>query len=298
MTTSCASVFRTTAFAREGTNARVTWTTAPGRAYVVQRAPFSPGLFLTNFQVVSPFIPWTGAAAGVTNYLVPGGAAGPSSAYRVQAFLPPAVAADDASQAAYGAGWSVGGNGGLGFGAWVLNLTGPGSGSSGNINTGSAKSWGMRAGGGKDAEAIRPFTLPLAVGSTFSIDMDNGTVSLANENPGGFGPGKVGFSLRSGNTVRFELFISGTALNYSIDDGAGPHSTGIPFTDGGLRVALTVTGAGDTYSATVTRNGGAPMTFNGPLRIGSSIDNVRLYNRYAGSAVARELYFNSLGILP
>ena len=143
---------------------------------------------------------------------------------------------------------------------------------------------------------MRTFNLPLAVYGTFSINMDNGSVNLANENPDGFGPGRVGFSLRSGNTVRFELSYVGTDLNYSINDDLGQRSSGIPVTDGGLFLAFTVTGAGDSYSATITRNGDAPVTFTGTLEQGGSIDNVRLYNRYAGSAASRILYFNRLQI--
>ncbi len=224
----------------------------------------------------------------------------------------PLSATDDASQAAYTEGWNVGQNGGRGFGPWALNLSGPGSGgffagdssfnggngTSGNINTTGAKSWGMFAAAGKDAEAIRPFSAPLAVGSTITIDMDNGTVSLANENPGGFGPGRVGLSLRSGATVRFELFYAGADLNYSINDSQGAHSSGVPFTDGGLRFVLTVTGTGNTYFAIITRNGSAPITFTGTLQGSGPIDNVRLYDRFAGAISARQLFFNRLQISP
>src|SRR4051812_16066646 len=95
------------------------------------------------------------------------------------------IAADDASQPAYQDGWSAGDNGGFGFGAWTFlnqafigssTSNGPG-GTSPGIDT-AGESFGLLSNAGTPAlaQALRPFNTVIAVGQTFSMDFDNGTV--------------------------------------------------------------------------------------------------------------------------
>src|ERR1019366_2717226 len=110
-----------------------------------------------------------------------------------------------------------------------------GSGNSGNIDTTANKSWGLYANGGNIAEAVRPFSAPLVAGNTFKIDMDNGTVNTPAQNGGAIGPGRVGFTLRSGLTNCLTFYFIGDDSQYRIDDGASTgFGTGIAYTDGGL----------------------------------------------------------------
>ena len=56
----------------------------------------------------------------------------------------------------------------------------------------------------------------------------------------------------SGSNDEFEFFFSGGSTNYTYVDSTGSHDSGVAWSDGGLRIAVTLTGT-DTYSATVKR---------------------------------------------
>lgn len=140
--------------------------------------------------------------------------------------LPPLVrAADDASDAAYNAGWTNGANGGTGLGPWIfLNQVDNAGEAAGQflavndplaadnddlegIGTGTPpEAWAMFANeggtGGDDlqiAGAFRSLGAPLAVGETFEVDFEHGMIqsgSLDANNPPRTG-GWVGFALRA-----------------------------------------------------------------------------------------------------
>ena len=103
-------------------------------------------------------------------------------------------AASNASATAYGDGLQSGDNDGSGFSAWtsfnpasnngfagsfVASSTGNGDGDNNgdkDIDTGASpnnRAWGFYANTSNVSEATRPFTVPLTVGATFSLKMDN-----------------------------------------------------------------------------------------------------------------------------
>jgi hypothetical protein len=153
------------------------------------------------------------------------------------------LASDDASDPAYSGVWTNGSNGGVGFGAWQLFITGyaghliqdstkngdgqddgvsNGIAGDGDINTGSpAKlAWGMSAIPGSSATAIRPFTGgALDLGQTFSLNCDNGSVQDG---------GRVIVSLldSSSNPV-FSFFFDGGATHYQYSNSSGTTTTSI-----------------------------------------------------------------------
>ncbi|PWU09015.1 MAG: hypothetical protein C5B50_28095 [Verrucomicrobia bacterium] len=238
------------------------------------------------------------------NYVITDGPISSNQFYRLHLVL----ASDNASDPAYNAGWASA-VAGFGLGPWTLNTTSGsggffvydsstnGSGSSGNINTAGNKSWGMFANSGKLSEALRSFNMPLAVGQTFKVDMDNGYINNASQNGGSKGPGIVGVSLRNGNSDRFVFYFQGGDTQYRINDSSSGRATGIPFTDGGLHIELKLLGP-DTYTVTITPNGGATTTLTGTLSNSGSIGVVRLFNSSAGFGSAHDAYFNSLLVAP
>ena len=109
------------------------------------------------------------------------------------------VATDDASQAAYNDGWQVGDNGGSGYQPWSTITRENGSGfgggflstGNGNVNIGSGgnnAAFGVFGNSGGVGVAVRPFSTPLQIGWTLSVDMDNQSIDNG---------GTVGFSLRN-----------------------------------------------------------------------------------------------------
>lgn len=205
------------------------------------------------------------------------------------------IAQDDASDAAYSGGFSNGTNGGVGFQAWqnignAVDPTGFGGGFIGNdtnfgldITTGpDNEAWGIYGNNGGVGEAVRPFSTALAIGQTFSIQMDNKNIDNG---------GTVGFGLRdSSGNARFEFFFVGGGTNYTIDDAFGSMDTGIGWTTSGLDIAFTLTGT-DSYSVTI--NGGTPFVSSLKGTSGAGIEQARLFNANGGDDVG----FNSIKIV-
>lgn len=157
-------------------------------------------------------------------------------------------AVDSSTDAAYSGGWNSGNNGGTGFLGWQLNAE---EGSSGHFV--GTNGWGMWSHESNHlAEAIRPFGFTnLAVGQTFRVRMKNGWIWESG--------GSVGVALRDGGgATLWQLYFNGGSATYNVSTGA----TDIGWTDAGLDVAFTVTGAG-TYSVDVTPVGGAVRTYTG-----------------------------------
>jgi hypothetical protein len=225
------------------------------------------------------------------------------------------IASDNAADAAYSGGIINGQNGGTGFSNWVqVAQNGPsGSGSfigdatqNGNIPSGggintSGKSWGTYGNSGNTEVLYRNFTGgSLGVGQTFSLALDNGWINTGNV---------VGFVLRGGtdtssknNGERLEFLFVGGNANYSIATNSTSQlvDTGVGWTDGGLVVNFTLTGA-DTYSLSITGLAShASATISGVLGgvTGSGIDSVALYNQNAGGGANYDMYFNQMAIVP
>ncbi len=215
---------------------------------------------------------------------------------------------DDASDAVYNDGWDAGDDGGSGFDAWILftgfdgngghfmassTANGDGDGNSDDDIDSGGRSWGMFANTGGLADAFRPFTTPMSVGDIFSVDMDNGWID---------GGGTVGLALQNtttgANLVEF-IFIGGQS-NYSIVDASGTTDTGIPFTDEGLSIKITLQ-AGATYDIDITSLfSGTTTSFTGRSLLSGAGDQVpgrvRLFNANAGSESPRDAFFNNMSI--
>ncbi len=180
------------------------------------------------------------------------------------------IAEDDATQ--YGSGWDNSKNGGNGFGNWSLTSEGndgdrhsgfyiASAGDKSDLNgiAKDGKAFGLYANGSgyEQAVAFRNFEKPLQAGDAFSFMIENGEFEKK------FGsddqtPGSIGLVLRSGTAnssvadynkdAVFEFGYYQGKPNYQIYDGSGADKTdsGVPFTDSGVAVTVTITGS-DTY---------------------------------------------------
>ena len=221
------------------------------------------------------------------------------------------TASDNAADAAYSDGWQDGDNGGTGFGAWVIQPAGNSSteghfvgDSNGNGGAGgpginsSGAAWGMYANGGSQVNAYRPLTGgALGVGQTLVFEMDNGFI----DSPGATFP-TVGITLQSsvGHTI-WEFYFRGGDATYTVAGATSGNDCTLPFTDGGVRVEFTLTGA-TTYDARITVLATSQQqlfTNDDLLNFGNtSIERLRVYNFNAGSTGARDAFFNKVSVVP
>ncbi len=220
-----------------------------------------------------------------------------------------AIATDNAADPAYNTGWPDGANGGSGFSAWTFNPTinsgefigdssGNGDPPSGDINT-NGRAFGLFANSGGRITASRSFTSggpnnsnTLGVGQMFSLQMDNGFVDSSTN-------GFVGFNLLDSNFLtqfQFGFFGGQNVYVFEAPDGAGEIHTNIPFTTDGLTAALLL-GDNNTYTFTVTLNGGAQYVLTGTGAFGAiNVSMVQLFNQTAGSGSSHDLFFNDFSL--
>ena len=186
------------------------------------------------------------------------------------------IAEDEATHSAYNDGWQPGKNSGTGFGPWTFKTAGgvvPDSHCGFFIASSTAqpdlenaapagKAFGMFANGVEFevASAFRTFDAPLAAGDSFSLLMECGQFvkKFATDSSQ---PGVVGFSLRSDSAVegwddfalgaRFQFGFYKGEENYQVYDGEESHDTGVPFTDKGVSVTVTLV-TPDTYNLEIT----------------------------------------------
>lgn len=182
------------------------------------------------------------------------------------------IAEDDASQSGYGGAWDNSKNGGSGFGNWVLTTEG----NDNDRHSGffiadtknnpdlngiarSEKAFGLFANGSgfEQAIAFRAFEKPLRTGDSFSFMLEHGSFEKKFEKDDPT-PGSIGLVLRSGSenssvadynkNAMFEFGYYDGKNNYQIYDGSGADKSdsGVPFTDSGVSVTVTITGS-DTY---------------------------------------------------
>ncbi len=212
--------------------------------------------------------------------------------------------------------WSDGSNDGSGFGAWQLSTTDNDPARNGHFIGNSAangngddnqdddinkdgRSWGLYANQGNTASAIRPFTTPMVIGSSFSLKMDNGWV---DENSGS----KVGFSLQNSageDLVTFQY--DGLAGHYQIINFGGTGNIDpedIDFTDEGICIKITYADvelydieiidiiSGESYTPSREQF----ISTNGP----QVPAQVRLFNMNAGGDSPRDIFFNCLELCP
>jgi hypothetical protein len=219
------------------------------------------------------------------------------------------VASDDASQAAYSNGWQAGDNGGTGFGAWTFAFSGlrsdllydpqfidrgPLSGDHLGAPT-FAMTTGARASQTDTSEVVRALTSQLAVGQTFSLDID-GSVLASSGMP--FSMGNTFQLFGTDGQERFALFTSNQyhANNWTA---TGDADTGIPAANA-FHVAFTLATA-NTYNLVLTPYGGGAPLFSqtaAPLdgNAGSPIQSFRFSDYGTGSSAdgSKELFFDNL----
>lgn len=242
------------------------------------------------------------AAAGV---LLAAVAIGPMIGHSLRAAV---IGADTAAHSAYNGGWTNGSNGGSGFGPWALtpqpnsNNAGFFIGSSANNGDGggnapppsdidtSGESWGLYANSGQTGAAVRPLTGALALNQSIRFDYDNGWIDNG---------GTVGFSFLAGGEERLGLTFVGGEQNYFVQDASGPVDTGIGFTDEGMQIEFAPIST-DRYAISIAPRGGAPVVLRGDLAgtAGSDIDSIRFFNTNAGPGSQRDVFVNSLLVLP
>jgi hypothetical protein len=231
------------------------------------------------------------------------------------------IAEDDATQSAYGGSWDNSKSGGNGFGNWALTTEGNDNDRHSGFYIASTsdkpelkgiakdgKAFGVYANGSgfEQAVAYRNFEKPLQIGDSFSFMMENAEFEkkFGSDDPT---PGSIGIVLRSGtanSTVAdynkdalFEFGYYQGKPNYQIYDGSGPDKTGsgVPFTDSGVSVTVTITGA-DTYDLEIqtmndkkiTRLSGRKFSNNG-----GSIQSMAVFDR---NGEKYDAYFNQFQV--
>ncbi len=169
----------------------------------------------------------------------------------------------------------------------------------GDINSASGDAWGLTAGNAAPLPGSvillgYNLTGSLLVGQSVSIDMDVGFIDAGDR--------FVGFELDAAGFDRFQFRFQGGDANFEYGNVSdGYVSTGIPFTDEGLSILFTLTGA-DSYDLSVTRLSDGQQfdflsqTLGGPS--GSGIDRVEIFNREAGFGLDHNAYFNNLAVVP
>ena len=231
------------------------------------------------------------------------------------------VAEDEASHSAYNGGWESGKNSGSGFGAWLFRTAGgaqPDSHAGFFIANSSTqrdldnaapegRAFGMFA-NGVDYEvacAFRTFDAPLAVGDSFSLLMECGQF-LKKFATDSSRPGVVGFSLRSDSAAetwedcslgaRFQFGFYKGEENFQVYDGEDNHDTGVPFTDKGVSVTVTLV-TPDTYNLEITQLDTKETKKLEGRKLGGdkgkTIENFAIYNQNGETSDA---YFNGFQV--
>jgi hypothetical protein len=190
------------------------------------------------------------------------------------------VAEDTAADAAYATSWDEGSNGGTGFGPWDFNHNQDGTTFWAGVFIGPASAAGITgfgedafgffanpAGVGANAEVLRDFTTPMAVGSVFSFDWG---VNWDSDAEGSY----RGFSLLAGDTELVYINMGNSPV-INITGGTmftnyGTQAMTLNFeyvASGSIRVWGTGRDGLESYDQTLTVPAGAPSRikfyFNG-----------------------------------
>ena len=231
---------------------------------------------------------------------------------------PTNIAEDDAAHSGYSGSWDAGKNGGNGFGAWAMATEKDDTGRHAGFFIASTennpdlngiakegKAFGLYANGSgfEQAVAYRALNKPLAVGDSFSFMMENGKFEKKGdkEDPGG---GSAGLVLRTGNAnsspsdyntgAMFEFGCYQGQESYQIHDGSEKTDSGVTFTDSGLVVTVTVTGAG-VYDLEIQTLSDKNLTKLPDRKFKSSgdIESLAVFNR---NSEKNDVYFNQFQI--
>jgi len=209
------------------------------------------------------------------------------------------IAEDDASSSAYGSQWDNSTNGGSGFSNWSLTTEGNDNERHSGFYIATTKNnsdlngiikgdkaFGIFANGPGFEQAVgyRGFERPLKPGDSFSFMMENGMFEkkFDRDDPT---PGSIGLALRTSNSnssvadynkdAVFEFGYYNGRDNYQIYDGSGADKSdsGVAFTEMGISVTVTITGA-DTYDLEIqtlndkklTKLPGRKFSASGPIQ--------------------------------
>ncbi len=231
------------------------------------------------------------------------------------------IAEDEATHSGYNGGWESGKNAGVGFGAWIFQTAGGTvndshsgffiAGASGqndlNYAAPAGKAFAMFANGVgfEVACAFRTFDAPLAVGDSFSLMMESRDFTRKFETDDSR-PGIVGFSLRTGAASEaWDEFQVGARVqfgyyegesNYMVYDGEDNHDTGVPVSNNGVAVTVTLVSP-DTYDLEITPLDTKETTKLAGRKLGgdpgTSIDSFAIYNQDGETGDA---YFNGFQV--
>ena len=189
--------------------------------------------------------------------------------------------------------------GGTGFSPWTLRC-GQYSGffigsSTSNAGEGdidkAGKAWGMFAREKDVASAWRTFSEgPLTVGSRkFVIDFDHGLIEKG---------GSVGLGLQNAasNTL-WEFFFPGGAEHYTVRDAGGERDSGIPFSQGSVRVEFRLTSPTEYVAVIIADT--STITLKGALITADDqqVRVVHVWNYNAGEGSPHDVYFNHIAIV-
>jgi hypothetical protein len=200
---------------------------------------------------------------------------------------------DSAGDSVYSGGSYISLIGGTGFGAWSGNATGNGGSYLGTSGLNDTTSWAIYAGGGtgNSYTAIRPFSTPLGIGETFTMDFGYTGVATG---------GEIGINLFSGGAFRLGLKFIGGGSSWQLNDGGSDFSTGMSWAGGtpGTTLKYSFTRGNDSsYSINLLHGAG---TYDGNNYTASSgvmsIDSVQIYSIAQGSR--ENVGFNNLAIVP
>src|SRR3954468_14771565 len=219
------------------------------------------------------------------------------------------VASDDASQAAYTNGWQVGDNGGTGFGAWAFGVRGVWSdllyepqfidrGPLPGDHLGAptfALTTGARASQTDTSEVVRALTSPLAVGQTFSFDIDGSALATSGAP---FSMGNTFQLFGTDGQERFALFTS-NQFNGNNWTATGNANTTIPAANA-FHVAFTLAMT-NTYNLVLTPFGGGAPLFSqtaAPLD-GTAVTPIQIflspaYGPESSGEERKEFFFDNL----
>jgi len=230
------------------------------------------------------------------------------------------LAEDDASQEAYNSGFDSGKNGGSGFSEWKMATEGNDEHRHSGFFIATAennkdlngiaknnKAWGLYANGTgfEQAVAFRGFSQPLAIGDSFSFMMENGKIEkkFETDDPG---TGSIGLTLRKSNVTDspadynkdaiFEFGYYEGKANYQIYDGSGADKTdsGVPMTDSGVIVTVTLTGE-ETYDLEIQTAADKKLTKLPGRKLSSAgpIVSLAIFNR---DGERTDAFFNGLQV--
>jgi hypothetical protein len=219
------------------------------------------------------------------------------------------VASDDASQPAYSNGWQAGDNGGTGFGAWTFAYSG--NNTNGLLyspqfidtapplpaNTLGAPSFALTTNQTDTSEVRRTFVVPLAIGQTFSADLNG---SALNPSAPAYTIGNTFELLGTNGIERFGLLTNNEYhggrwtvtgdVDTGIAAGNGFHIDFTLVTANAYDLVLSPVGGGVPY---LTQTG-APLAGTA----GVAINRLRVSNYGTGSSSdgSKELFFDNLVI--